>query len=126
MKMFLEYIVADPLLKSSQIVYDFFTVEKDYEFNNKKNAYDKIKKPINLLQVKSLDGKDSSIINTENDNIAIKIKYNSELMITLFNNISEKIEIIYENLKNVSINMNEVSELLHKISTNEFGLEKSL
>ena len=126
MKMFLEYIVADPLLKSSQIVYDFFTVEKDYEFNNKKNAYDKIKKPINLLQVKSLDGKDSSIINTENDNIAIKIKYNSELMITLFNNISEKIEIIYENLKNVSINMNEVSELLHKISTNEFGLEKKV
>ena len=124
MTMFLEYILADPLLKSSQIVYDFFTVEKDYEFNNKKNAYDKMKKPNNLLQVKSLDGKDSCVINTEADNISIKIKFNSELMINLFNSISEKFETIYENLDNISTNLKDVSELLHKVSANEFGLEK--
>ena len=126
MTMFLEYILADPLLKSSQIIYDFFTVEKDYEFNNKKNAYDKMKKPSNLLQVKSLDGKDSCVINTEADNFSIKIKYNSELMINLFNSISEKFETIYENLDNISTNLKDVSELLHKVSANEFGLEKKV
>ena len=124
--MFLEYILADPLLKSSQIVYDFFTVEKDYEFSNKKNAYDKMKKPNNLLQVKSLNGKDYCVINSENDAIGLKIKYNSELMINLFNNISDKIDIIHDNLNIISINLNEISGLFHKISANEFGLEKKV
>ena len=126
MNLFLQYIISDPLLKSSQIVYDFFTIDKDSEFNNKKNSYDKNKKPSNLLQMKSLSGFEKSIVNPNCENYISKIKFNSDFMITLLNNVSEKYDAICEAIKTINNNMKEISEIYDNISKNEFGLPKDI
>ena len=102
MKMFLDFILADPLLKSSQIIYDFFLlVKKKMKFNLilKKIV---IKKPNNLLQIKTVNGKDSS--NSEIEKIVSKIKNNSDFMINVFS-VCDKLNTIYENCKSINVNM---------------------
>ena len=126
MKNFLDYILSDPLLKSSQIIYDFVSIEKESEFNTKKNIYDKMKKPNNLLNFKSLTGKENSIVNQESDNYVIKIKYASEFMIESYNSISEKIDEINERMKYISVQFKQISEIMEVISKNELTLDKNI
>ena len=102
MKMFLDFILADPLLKSSQIIYDFFLlVKKKMKFNLilKKIV---IKRPNNLLQIKTVNGKDSS--NSEIEKTVSKIKNNSDFMINVFS-VCDKLNTIYENCKSINVNM---------------------
>ena len=126
MTLFLQYIIQDPLLKSSQVVYDFFTIEKDSEFNSKKSTYDKIKKPTNLLQIKSLSGSEKSIVNPDCEAFITKIKFNSDFMISLLNNICDKYDVICEAMKTITNNMKEIAEFYENISKNEFGLPKDI
>ena len=102
MKMFLDFILADPLLKSSQIIYDFFLlVKKKMKFNLilKKIV---IKRPNNLLQIKTVNGKDSS--NSEIEKTVSKIKNNSDFMINVFS-VCDNLNTIYENFRSINVNM---------------------
>ena len=123
MKMFLDFILADPLLKSSQIIYDFFLlVKKKMKFNLilKKIV---IKRPNNLLQIKTVNGIDSS--NSEIEKTVSKIKNNSDFMINFFS-VCDKLNTIYENCKSINVNMKGAWELFEKISMNEFVLNSNI
>ena len=54
---FLDFILKDPLIKTSEILYDFLSIEKDSEFKKKKLEYDKIKAPVEIKNFKFIDGK---------------------------------------------------------------------
>ena len=62
---FFNFILKDPLIKTSDILYDFLSIEKDNEFYKKKKDYDNLK-PINEIKYfKSIDGKARININTK-------------------------------------------------------------
>ena len=126
MTLFLQFILNDSLLKSSQIIFDFLTVEDYNDFTQKKNTYDKIKKPSNLLQIKSVTGEEKSIVNNDSEQFVLKIKFNSDVMINHYNNICEKFELITEEMKNISNHMNDISNIFSQISKNEFFFPKKM
>ena len=53
---FFDFILKDPLIKTSEILYDFLSIEKDSDFKKKKLEYDKIKAPIEIKNFKFIDG----------------------------------------------------------------------
>jgi hypothetical protein len=54
---FMDYLVANPLIKNSKLFFDFLCIEKESDFNKNKNTYTKMKPPINLKEFISADGK---------------------------------------------------------------------
>ena len=54
---FLNYLLKDPLIKNSQIFYDFLSIESEEEFNNKKTLYNKLRTPTEFKDFKSINGK---------------------------------------------------------------------
>ena len=71
---FINFLTKDEIIKSSQIFYDFLTIQRDEDFQSKKKFYDKIKlNPMDdIRERKSLDGE-------------LKIKFNKEKEIYLEN-----------------------------------------
>jgi hypothetical protein len=53
---FLNSICANPTLSSSMFFYDFLTIKNEGEWTNKKKAYNKIKVPTKLAEMKTIDG----------------------------------------------------------------------
>ena len=51
---FLVYLSKDPLVKNSQIFFDFLTIEKDSDFEKRKKIYNRLKTPIELKDIKVL------------------------------------------------------------------------
>ena len=84
---FLKWLVANPIIKCSQIFYDFLSIEKAEDLNKKKSEYQKLDKPMNLIEFYAKNGKMNLGINKEKE--------------TYFNNISNNNtnnEILLENL----------------------------
>ena len=74
---FLNYLIKDPLIKSSNILCDFLTLEKDKDFENRKKIYNKMKTPIELKDIKTIDGKIKIRINPNKEIFLDNIKANS-------------------------------------------------
>lgn len=54
---FLYSLIANPIIKSSQIFYEFLSMEEN-AFNNKKKEYNKsIKSPSKITEFKNMEGK---------------------------------------------------------------------
>lgn len=53
---FLNSICANPTLSSSMFFYDFLTLKNEGEWTNKKKAYNKLKVPTKLSEMKTIDG----------------------------------------------------------------------
>ena len=84
---FLKWLAANPIIKCSQIFYDFLSIEKAEDLNKKKSEYQKLDKPMNLIEFYAKNGKMNLGINKEKE--------------TYFNNISNNNtnnEILLENL----------------------------
>ncbi len=63
MEKFLQEIVSHPLLRNSQIVYDFISIRDEKDYNLKKNAYSKMIIPTKAEDVKTLNGEINISIN---------------------------------------------------------------
>ena len=87
---FLNYLVKDPIIKNSQILFDFLAVEGEEDFVRKKKVYDKIKVNNDIYSKKEINGE-------------LKVKVNA------------KREIFYRNIKN-NVAFNETA--LKKLNAN--------
>ena len=54
---FLNYLLKDPLIKNSNILYDFLTIETDEELEKRKKIYNRMKTPVELKDIKTVDGR---------------------------------------------------------------------
>jgi hypothetical protein len=52
----MESLSANPIIKNSQIFFDFLTTEKESDFINKKKEYTKLKSPGKLSEIKNIEG----------------------------------------------------------------------
>ena len=64
---FLKGISIHPLLRNSQIFYDFISISKENEFNNKKNEYNKLKLPQKLYEHKTISGEGDTYITNDKE-----------------------------------------------------------
>ena len=89
---FLNYLVANPVIKNSKLFYDFLSIEKEADFNKSKNTYQKMKPHTNIKEFYSANGKMNLGVKQEKEiyfqNIKDNTSYNQELLNRL--NISLK------------------------------------
>ena len=112
---FLKSLVQDPLIRNSQILYDFLTIGDEDEFTKKKNAYSKAKPPVQFNDMKSLSGTLNINISNDKEILLTNIKDNSN-----FNeNTLKKLIVSYKALNNelnvVSNRLNEISEIWNQL-----------
>ena len=74
----MQEISMHPLLKNSQIFYDFISIRDEKDFYLKKQAYSKLTPPVKAEEIKTLNGEINISINKEKELLAEKIKNISE------------------------------------------------
>ncbi len=117
---FMDFLVANPLIKNSKLFFDFLCIEKESDFNKNKNTYAKIKPPVNLKEFISPDGKMNLGVKQEKETYFQNIKdncfYNQELLNKLnlsLKQLKVQMDIFIQKIEEVSQNWEE----LHKNST---------
>ena len=74
---FLNFLVANPIIKNSQLFYDFLSIEKDADFTKSKNNYQKIKPKTNIKEFFSANGKMNLGVKNEKEIYFQNIKDNT-------------------------------------------------
>lgn len=74
LQQFINEILFHPLLRNSQILYDFISIKDKVEFNNKKNVYNTLSLPKKMEEMKSLSGEINVGINSQKSVFAENIK----------------------------------------------------
>jgi len=108
---FLNYCLLNPIIKCSQIFFDFISIEKEADFQKKKKEYEKMKPPSYVEDYQTLFGKANIEINNKkiiyyenikdnisiNENLLIKLNDNFKMLKTLIENLTVKIDEIAQN-----------------------------
>ena len=123
---FLNGISIHPLLRNSQIFYDFLSIEKENEFNDKKNEYNKLKLPQNLYEHKTLTGDGDIYITNDKEEYLNNIResclinqVNLSQITKSYKNLIESINIVSEQMKNISNIWNEIGISSNKLNDDE-------
>ena len=105
---FLNGISIHPLLRNSQIFYDFLSNKED-DFNRKKNEYNKIQSPQYINDYKTINGEANISLSYEKEEYLKKIKeicinYQNDLsnITKAYKNVINTLNILSDEMKNIS------------------------
>ena len=123
---FLNCLLDDPYIKNSQIFYDFLSIEKEKDFNDKKKYYNSLKLPNKLNEYQSLNGNLEITINEENELYYQSIKEytaKSQDLLTKFNKniklLNNEISIVVKRLDDIT----QISEELFQQSIKYYDMD---
>ena len=120
---FLVYLAKDPLVKNSQIFYDFLTLEDESEFEKRKKIYNKLKTPIELKDIKSIDGKMKIGITPKREEFLVNIKDNTAFNETALKKFNQNFKLLKQETNVVIsrvLSFGALFDKLIKISTTYF------
>ena len=106
---FITEIVTHPLLRNSQILYDFLSIKDKKEFSNKKEVYNSLSIPNKIEEMKTLNGEINVEINNEKSAIIEKIKKNSENNEELMKKLSKEYKTLNTQIFDVSLKMKDIA-----------------
>ena len=107
---FLNILMEDPILKESQIIFDFLSLEEGIKFEETKKLYQKIKIPQNLTEYKNPEGKLKIIVNEDNEVFYKSIKDNTEANIDLLTKLNKNLKLLNNEISAVTNRMEEISK----------------
>ena len=123
---FLKGISIHPLLRNSKILYDFISIQNENEFNDKKNEYNKLKSPQHLYEHKTISGNGDIYITNDKEGYLNNIResclmnqVNLSQITKSYKNLIESINIVSEQMKNISNIWNEIGNVSNKLNDNE-------
>ena len=115
---FLNFLLEDPVIKVSQILYDFLSIEEEAKFNDKKKNYNNFKLPMYLRDYKSLNGKLDIAINEERETFYQNIKDNTELNQELLSKLNKNLKLLNNEMSVVINRMDEISKNCEELFLN--------
>ena len=107
---FLNYLLMNPIIKNSQIFYDFISIEKDADFTKKKKEYDKLKPPHTINDNQSITGKIIIEVTKEKEHNFEKIKDNLTRNEFLLGKLNENLKILKNQVDNLRLKINEIAQ----------------
>ena len=123
---FLNCLLDDPYIRNSQLFYDFLSIEKEKDFNDKKKYYNSLKLPNKLNEYQSLNGNLEITINEENELYYKSIKEytdKSQDLLTKFNKniklLNNEISIVVKRLDDIT----QISEELFQQSIKYYDMD---
>ena len=116
---FINFLTKDEIIKSSQIFYDFLTIQRDEDFQSKKKFYDKIKfNPMDdIRERKSLDGELKIKINKEKEIYLENIKDNSIYNSNIFKKLNNNFKLLQEEFTTVIKRFESISDVYRELYT---------
>ena len=112
---FLNYLVKDPLIKTSQILFDFLSIENEEEFNKRKKIYNKMRTPTDFSEIKSLNGKTRLKITEVKEKTINNIRDNAALNETALKKFNQNFKILREEMNTVISRFLSFSPLFDKL-----------
>lgn len=125
---FLNGFAIDPLMRTSQILNDFLTVENDSDWNQKKAEYSKLKPITEMTEMLSLTGELKTLITAEKEIYFVNIKDSAESNEDLLKKLLKLYKELVLAMNNVSRIMDEISSawnLLYQNSEKYFDDRKT-
>ena len=117
---FLVCLTKDPLVKNSQIFMDFLTMEKDADFEKRKKIYNRAKTPIELKDIKTMDGKMRINVTVKKEKILENIKDSVAFNETALKKFNQNFKMLKEDMNTVIsrvLSFGPLFDKLIKIST---------
>lgn len=115
---FINSIIKDPILRNSNLLFDFLSTEKDSDYEKKKTLYSKLQSPIQLSKMHSRSGKiiiDKSIF--QETKLFTEIKDNLAQNTTELTRLVASYKNLFTEMKQVSNRMIEISEIYKSLYT---------
>ena len=112
---FLNCLLDDPYIKYSQILYDFLSIEKENEFNDKKKYYNNLKLPKNLTEYKSPSGKIEVTVNEENELYYKSIKEYTDTSQDLLTKFNKNIKLLNNEISLVVNRLDQISQICEEL-----------
>ena len=112
---FMNYLLTDPIIKNSQILYDFLCVESEKEFKNRQREYENTTPSNDVQNFQSINGKIDINITQEAEKKYSTLKafcYESE---KLYKQLYYNLNSMQDNFNSLTNRLNEASTILGKI-----------
>ena len=115
---FFALLLKDQSIKTSQVFYDFISIEEVNAFNDKKKYYNTIKLPQNLKDYKSLDGKLDVKIDEIREETYQNIKSHIDKSQELLSKLNKQIKLLNNELIAVVTRLNDISKCCEELFSN--------
>ena len=115
---FLNFLMEDPVIKVSQIIYDFLSIEGEDKFIEKKKYYNNFKLPMYLRDYKSPNGKLDITINEEREILYQNIKDHTELNQEILSKLNKNLKLLNGEMSLVINRMEEISKNCEELFLN--------
>jgi hypothetical protein len=115
---FLNLLMEDPVIKVSQLLYDFLSIEEEDKFADKKKYYNNFKLPMYLRDYKSPTGKLDIAINEEREIYYQNLKDNTELNQELLTKLNKNLKLLNGEITAVINRMDEISKNCEELFLN--------
>ena len=107
---FLNYLLMNPIIKYSQLFYDFISIENEADFNKKKKEYEKLKTPQNINEHQSLTGRINIEVKKEKEIFFENIKDNISLNESLLTKLNENLKLLKVQIENITLKIDEIAQ----------------
>ena len=112
---FLNYLTKDPIIKSSQLFFDFLYIGAEVDFNSKKKVYEKIKPVSEVQEFREEKENVTLLITEEKEGYLENIKDNSNININLLKKLNISFKLLFDEMNNVINRMEEISKTWDQI-----------
>jgi hypothetical protein len=112
---FLNGLLIHPLIKNSQILFDFLSVENEQDFYKKKKKYGKITAPTHVGEIKTVEGDIKISVSKEKEIYLKNIEDNCEINEDLFQKITKAYKALLLTMSQVKDKMKEISILWNQV-----------
>ena len=117
---FLNMLMEDPVIRVSQILYDFLSIEEEDKFAEKKKTYNNFRLPLYLRDYKSPNGKLDISLNEEKEMVYQTIKDHTELNQDLLSKLNKNLKMLNTEMNAVINRMDEISKNCEELFLNSF------
>ena len=108
---FIREIAVHPLLRNSQIFYDFITMREEKDFIRKKDDYNKISLPKNAEDIKTITGEINISVNYDKEQYAEKIKSISDINEDMMKRMIKEYKYLNIQLQNVITKIKKINTI---------------
>jgi len=125
---FIEGLLLHPLIRNSEILYDFLSTEKDSDYHKKKQKYSKLTGPTNVKEIKTLEGDIKISVTKEKEMYLQNIEDNCDINEELLQKITKSYKALMLLMTQASEKMKEISDLwklVYEKSTKYFDIHNT-
>ena len=107
---FLNSLLMNPVIKYSQLFYDFISIENEADFNKKKKEYEKMKPPQTINENQTLIGRINIEVKKEKEIFFENIKDNINFNEGLLTKLNENFKLLKQQIENITQKIDEIAQ----------------